>query len=152
MGIMKKINRKGKEYNIAKGIAIKDLIQACYKSTITTKIVQILKDMDQEHDFNDIVDFISIEYGLANLKNEEFITLLSSVVFEDENGAIRINPLNLENLGKYVMDIPNEELLEIASKYNKRENNAKNVMIGHQIFASAITGKNMEYSPEGSDE
>lgn len=149
--VMKKFKRKEKEYSIAKNIAIKDLMQLCYKSTMTTRIIGVLKDIDEDCKFDDVVDYIAIEYGLANLKNENFLSLLGSIVYENEDGDIRIDNSALNNLSEYIMSIPSEELLKIASSYNKKDVDTKNIMLGHQIFASAVTGKEMTYSSEGSD-
>lgn len=149
--VMKKFKRKEKEYSIAKNIAIKDLMQLCYKSTMTTRIIGVLKDIDEDCKFDDVVDYIAIEYGLANLKNENFLSLLGSIVYENEDGDIRIDNSALNNLSEYIMSIPSEELLKIASSYNKKDVDTKNIMLGHQIFASAVTGKKMTYSSEGSD-
>ena len=149
--VMKKFKRKEKEYSIAKNIAIKDLMQLCYKSTMTTRIIGVLKDIDEDCKFDDVVDYIAIEYGLANLKNENFLSLLGSIVYENEDGDIRIDNFALNNLSEYIMSIPSEELLKIASSYNKKDVDTKNIMLGHQIFASAVTGKEMTYSSEGSD-
>ncbi len=149
--VMKKFKRKEKEYSIAKNIAIKDLMQLCYKSTMTTRIIGVLKDIDEDCKFDDVVDYIAIEYGLANLKNENFLSLLGSIVYENEDGDIRIDNSALNNLSEYIMSIPSEELLKIASSYNKKDVDTNNIMLGHQIFASAVTGKEMTYSSEGSD-
>ena len=162
MGVLKKFNRKEKEFRAGKMMAIKDLTQHLYKQVMKGKLIMLAKEIEtklkeDEKDFGfdfEVMDYVLIHMGENLLDHEEFFDKLSKIVFTDgEEDGVHINREMFDDFSNYVMEhIGIEEIYPVVAKYDKKRDKMENLVEGNRILTSVTTGERHELSKEGEVE
>lgn len=159
MGVLKKINRKEKEYHRAKMLAIQNLTQHIYKNVLKGKIIMLASDIKKklveegkeiELDF-DCVDYTLIHLGEQLIKNEEFFNLLSQCVYTDGiEDSVHIHNEKFNEFSNYVLNnIGIDYIYPVISNYNPKVHKFERTLEGMKIMTSNILGEAQEISQEG---
>lgn len=161
MGVVKKFNRKEKEFRAGKMLAIKDLTKHLYRQVMKGRIIMLTKEIEdklKENNRDFILDFDVLEYTLVHLgegllQHEEFFEKLSTLVYTDgEDDDVHISKEAFNDFSNYVMNnIGMNEIYPIVSKYDKNIDKVESVIEGNRIMTSVLTGKRHEVSTEEGD-
>ena len=156
MNSITKFEKKKREQTLAKTMAIKELISRTYKSVMSVKISQVIKELNltgkDDVPFNDFVDYLTIEYANQNLDNHDFVDKLSSVI-GDNDGNVFVNTDNLYSFSDYVFNnVTVKELQELVDNFDLKKFRAGNALEGYRVLSSSIMGEEMVYSSKGVDE
>lgn len=162
MGVLKKFNRKEKEFRAGKMMAIKDLTQHLYKQVMKGKLIMLAKEIEaklkeDEKGFSfdfEVMDYVLIHLGENLLDHEEFFDKLSKIVYTDgEEDSVHINKEMFEEFSNYVMEhIGINEVYPVVAKYDRKRDKMENLVEGNRIFTSVVTGEKHTLSKEGDVE
>lgn len=161
MGIVKKFNRKEKEFRAGKMLAIKDLTKHLYRQVMKGRLIMLTKEIETKlkednKDFSfdyDVLEYTLIHLGEGLLEHEEFFDKLSRLVYTGgEDDDVHISKEAFYDFSNYVMQhIGIDEVYPIVSKYDKNVDRVESVIEGNRIMTSVLTGERHEVSTEEGD-
>ena len=161
MGVLKKINRKEKEYRAAKMLAIKNLTQHLYKNVLKGRLLMLgkqieneLKKINTELEFDfECIDYILVHIGEQLIKEEKFFNLLSECVYTDgTEDSDHIHQEKYQEFSNYVLEnITMDYIKPVIQNYSPKLHKQERVIEGMKILTANALGEAQEISSKEGD-
>ena len=154
MKLLQKLNKEKAEKRAAKMLAIKGLINHMYSSILKSILVSKLPSISKEYGNLDMkaIEYLSIIISEKFKDDDEFLISVGATVYtEGTNEPVKISEEGCKKCSEYLQRIVTDELVfDLLKDYDPNTYQAGKLIEGMRAKVEMSTGKS--YSIEGVDE